>query len=307
VAYHEELNFWNSLMSVMANNFSFNTLHSLLFIPALNEKFIVNAHTRQADAVIFDLEDSIIQSQKNAAREALFAALDHVRPHGLPMLVRVNNEAVHFEADLRAAVRAGATAILIPKTDDADLLIEADQLISKFEFEFTRQPGTVKLIALIESPKGLFNIAPILQTQGRLIGLGFGSEDFAASLGVEPDAYALSEPAQRVALAARAFDMLAWGLPGSIADFNDLPAFELLVRKAKAFGFTGALAIHPKQVAAINAAFRPSAAELALAERIIAAYQLAQDSGSGAAALDGKMIDAPVVERARRVLEKPHL
>ena len=290
-------------MSVMANNFSFNTLHSLLFVPALNEKFIASAHTRQADAVIFDLEDSIIHTQKNAAREALFSALGQVRPHGLPMLVRVNNEAVHFEADVRAAVRAGADAILIPKTDDADILIEVDQLISQFEFEFTRQPGTVKFIALIESPKGLFNIASILQTQGRLIGLGFGSEDFAASLGVEPDAYALSEPAQRIALAARAFDMLAWGLPGSIANFNDLPAFEQLVRKAKAFGFTGALAIHPNQISAINAAFRPSAAELALAERIIAAYQLAQDAGLGAVALDGKMIDAPVVERARRLMQ----
>ncbi|QJC57360.1 Citrate lyase subunit beta [Polaromonas vacuolata] len=291
-------------MSVMANNFSFNTLHSLLFVPALNEKFIASAHTRQADAVIFDLEDSIIHTQKNTAREALFSALGQVRPHGLPMLVRVNNEAVHFEADVRAAVRAGADAILIPKTDDADILIEVDQLISQFEFEFTRQPGTVKFIALIESPKGLFNIASILQTQGRLIGLGFGSEDFAASLGVEPDAYALSEPAQRIALAARAFDMLAWGLPGSISNFNDLPAFEQLVRKAKAFGFTGALAIHPNQISAINAAFRPSAAELALAERIIAAYQLAQDAGLGAVALDGKMIDAPVVERARRLMEK---
>ena len=291
-------------MSVMANNFSFNTLHSLLFVPALNEKFIASAHTRQADAVIFDLEDSIIHTQKNAAREALFSALGQVRPHGLPMLVRVNNEAVHFEADVRAAVRAGADAILIPKTDDADILIEVDQLISQFEFEFTRQPGTVKFIALIESPKGLFNIASILQTQGRLIGLGFGSEDFAASLGVEPDAYALSEPAQRIALAARAFDMLAWGLPGSISNFNDLPAFEQLVRKAKAFGFTGALAIHPNQISAINAAFRPSAAELALAERIIAAYQLAQDAGLGAVALDGKMIDAPVVERARQLMGK---
>jgi citrate lyase subunit beta/citryl-CoA lyase len=293
-------------MSVTANNFSFNTLHSLLFVPALNEKFIASAHTRQADAVIFDLEDSIINTQKNAAREALSSALASVRPHGLPMLVRVNNEAVHFEADVRAAVRAGADAIMIPKTDDADLLLEADQIISKFEFEFTRQPGTVKFIALIESPKGLFNIASILQTQGRLIGLGFGSEDFAASLGVEPDADALSEPAQRIALAARAFDMLAWGLPGSIANFNDLPAFEQLVRKAKAFGFTGALGIHPKQITAINAAFRPSAAELSQAERIVAAYQQALDAGLGAVALDGKMIDAPVVERARRLMKSQH-
>lgn len=281
---------------------SFESLHSLLFVPALNDRFIERAHERGADAVIFDLEDSIVYDHKKAARDALGSALSRVRPHGLPMLVRVNNLRELLERDLQAAVAAGADAILLPKIDTPDMLRDAERMISAFERQSDREAGAVKYIALIESPTGLFNMADILRTGGRLRGLGFGSEDFAAALGVEPDADALSAPAQQVALAARAFGLAAWGLPGSIANFDDVHAFAGLLRKAKAYGFTGALGIHPKQINVINSAFRPSDEDLADARRIIDAYEQALAGGAGAVALDGKMIDAPIVARARRLL-----
>ncbi len=281
---------------------SFNTLRSLLFVPALNEKFIAGAHTRGAQAVVLDLEDSIIYERKPQAREALASAVTTIRPHGLPLLVRINNLPELIEADLRAAVLAGADAILIPKVDTAGMLRDADKLIAAFEKEAGRSAGSVRYIALIETPKGIFNLPEILSASKRLCGLGFGSEDFAAALGVEPDSEALSVPAQNVALAARAFDLAAWGLPGSIGNFNDTQAFLTLVRKAKAFGFTGTLGIHPKQITLINTAFNPGPEERAEAQRIIDAYEAAQRSGAGAVALDGKMIDAPIVERARRTL-----
>lgn len=286
----------------MVANDTFESLNSLLFVPALNDRFIDRAHERGADAVIFDLEDSIVNDRKKAARDALASALLRVRPHGLPMLVRVNNLEELLEQDLRAAVAAGADAILLPKIDTPDMLRDADRMITAFEREANREAGDVKYVALIESPAGLFNMADILRTGGRLRGLGFGSEDFAAVLGVEPDADALSAPAQQVALAARAFGLAAWGLPGSIANFEDVQAFAALLRKAKAYGFTGALGIHPKQIEVINAAFRPSADDLARARRIIDAYEQALASGAGAVALDGKMIDAPIVARARRLV-----
>jgi citrate lyase subunit beta/citryl-CoA lyase len=281
---------------------SFNALHSMLFVPALSERFIANAHARGADAVIFDLEDSIPPDHKIAARDALGSAVARVRPHGLPVLVRVNNLPHLFEADLHAAAAAGVDAVLIPKVDTPDLLREADLLMSRFERDSGRTQGTISFIALVESPLGLLNVAQIAQSGGRLRGLGFGSEDFAAVLGIAPEVEAMSLPAQQIALAARAYGLAAWGLPGSIADFGDLDAFEKLLHKAKAYGFTGALGIHPKQVELINRVFRPSAAELAHAQRVIDAYESALANGAGAVALDGKMIDAPVVERARRLL-----
>ncbi len=286
----------------MTTKDTFESVHSLLFVPALNDRFIERAHERGADAVIFDLEDSIAHERKAAARGALRSALSRLRPHGLPLLVRVNNLPELLEPDLQAAVAAGADAILLPKIDTPDMLRDADRMITAFERETRREPGVVRYIALIESPTGLFNLADILRTGGRLRGLGFGSEDFAAVLGVEPDADALSAPAQQMALAARAFGLAAWGLPGSIADFDDAPAFAALLRKAKAYGFTGALGIHPKQIEVINTAFRPNGEELARARRIVDAYEQAIASGVGAVALDGKMIDAPIVARARRLL-----
>lgn len=281
---------------------SFTTIHSLLFVPALNDRFIASAHTRGADAVIFDLEDSIALDRKAAARDALTSAVARVRPHGLPLLVRVNNAPDLLEADLQAAVAAGADAILIPKIDNAAMLNRADLLVGRFERDAGRVQGSTQFVALIESPIGLVNAVQIAQSGGRLRGLGFGSEDYAAVLGVAPEPEAMSFPAQQVALAARAHELAAWGLPGSIAGFDDVDAFEQLVRKAKLFGFTGALGIHPKQIEAINRAFRPSAEELAHARRVVDAYESAVASGAGAVALDGKMIDAPVVERAQRLL-----
>jgi citrate lyase subunit beta/citryl-CoA lyase len=281
---------------------NFATIHSLLFVPALNDRFIASAHTRGADGVIFDLEDSISLDRKAAARDALASAVARVRPHGLPLLVRVNNAPDLLEQDLQAAVAAGADAILLPKIDNAEMLVAANLLVTGFERDAGREQGSTEFIALIESPKGLLNAAEIARIPSRLGGLGFGSEDYAAVLGVAPDVEAMTFPAQQVALAARAHGLAAWGLPGSIAGFEDVNAFERLVRMAKAFGFTGALGIHPKQIEAINNAFRPSAEELAYARRVVAAYETAAASGAGAVALDGKMIDAPVVERARRLL-----
>lgn len=289
-------------MSAAQEPIIYNALRSLLFVPTLNDKFIAGAHTRGAQGVILDLEDSIIYERKVDARSALAGAADRIRPHGLPLLVRINNVPELFEHDLRAAVFAGADAILLPKIDTAQMLQHSDTLIASFEAEASRIPGSIKHIALIESPKGMFNLPTIVQASPRLRGLGFGSEDYAAVLGIEPTIEALSMPAQQLALTARAFDLAAWGIPGSIGDFNDTEGFLRLVRKAKAFGFTGTLGIHPKQIQVINQGFQPDDDELELARRILQAYEAAQRSGSGAVALDGKMIDAPIVERARRIL-----
>jgi citrate lyase subunit beta/citryl-CoA lyase len=218
------------------------------------------------------------------------------------MLVRVNNDPGLLEADLQGAVAAGADAVLLPKIDDAGMLNRADLLVHQFERAVGREQGSTLFIALVESPRGLLNAPSIAQSCDRLRGLGFGSEDYAAVLGIAPEPEAMTFPAQQVALAARGNGLAAWGLPGSIAGFDDVNAFEQLVRKAKMFGFTGALGIHPKQIEVINRAFRPSEEELAHARRVIDAYDSAVASGAGAVALDGKMIDAPVVERARRLL-----
>lgn len=276
-------------------------MRSLLFVPVLNDRFIAAAHARGADGLIFDLEDSIALERKIDARHALATAVARLRPHGLALLVRVNHMADLFDEDLCAAAAAGVDAIIIPKVEHPETLVHASQVISSCEG--ASWSGLIQCIALIESPLGVLNASRIAQSADRLCGLAFGGEDYAAVLGLAAQEESLTLPAQQLAIAARAYGLGAWGLPGSIADFSDLDAFEVLVRKAKAYGFMGALGIHPGQIERINRAFRASDSELVHARAVVQAYETALARGEGAVALQGKMIDAPIAERARRLLQ----
>lgn len=280
----------------------FNMLRSMLFVPALNERFIAKAHTRGAQGLILDLEDSIVAERKRDARAALEGAVATLRKHDLPVLVRVNNQPDLLNDDLTAAVRAGADAVLVPKINAAAMLQAVDRVLVDAERASGRTEGSVRYIVLIEDPLGMLNLSTIACASPRLCGMGFGSEDYARELGVDPTEGALAVPAQLMAIAARAHGLAALGVPGSIGDFNDVDDFCRLVRKGRTMGFTGALGIHPKQIIAINRAFRPTPEEAAYAQRVVDAYEEAQRKGAGAVALEGKMIDAPIVVRARHTL-----
>jgi len=281
----------------------FNTIRSMLFVPALNDKYIASAHTRQAQAIILDLEDSITLDNKHAARQSLAGAVAKLHGHQLPVFVRVNNRNDYLRADLKAAVEAGADAVVIPKVQTAEELRLIDDWLTELERSNRMAPCSIRYLGLVETPLGMFNLREIVQASTRLVGLGFGSEDYAAALGVEPSVDAMTLPAQQLAMVARAFDLAALGTPGSIGNFEDEQAFYEQVLIAKSLGFTGASGIHPRQIQAINRAFAPTEAELQWARSVVQAYEDAREQGLGAVALDGKMIDVPIVERARRVLD----
>jgi citrate lyase subunit beta/citryl-CoA lyase len=158
------------------------------------------------------------------------------------------------------------------------------------------------IAVLIETARGVLSAERIAAASPNVAALGFGAEDYASEMGVEPQPSSLLWPAQQVATCARAFGQACWGLPGSIAEIADMEAFGALVSQARAVGFTGTVCIHPKQVAVANQGFGPSAAELLWARKVVAADEDAQHRGLGAVQLDGKMIDRPIVERARRWL-----
>jgi citrate lyase subunit beta/citryl-CoA lyase len=135
-----------------------------------------------------------------------------------------------------------------------------------------------------------------------LCALGFGAEDYAGALGVPPEPAALTWPAQQVLTCAHAHGLACWGLAGSIAVVDDVAGFEHTVRAGRAMGFTGSVCIHPRQVPIVNRGFSPSEAERTWAARVVAADEAARAAGLGAVLLDGRMIDRPIVERARRWL-----
>lgn len=274
---------------------------SLLFVPADNAKLLERAHERGADAVILDLEDSVLPAGKPDARRGLAARIERLHGLGVPILVRLNGGWRDAVADLEAAVRPGVVALMVPKAEDAGALRVLSAMIGEWEAERGLTPGAIGLAALIESPLGLERLADIAAAP-RVVALALGSEDFALALGVEPTEALLALPCRQIALTAAACGLAALGLPGSLAEFRDLDAYRAMAAQARAVGITGALCIHPAQLAVVRDVFAPSAADVAWAGRVVAAWDEAQAAGRGAVSVDGRMVDRPVAERAKTIL-----
>jgi len=274
---------------------------SLLFVPANDARRLATIHTRGADAVILDLEDGVAPEAKAAAREGLAAAIADLAAKGCEVMVRINHPWRLALADLEVAVRADVRALLIPKVETAGRLSAISEIVGELEAERDLDPGALGLIALIETPAALDAMSGIAAVP-RAVGLALGSEDFSLALGVPPSLDSLHLPCKMVALAAAGRGLAALALPGTIAEFRDLDAYAASVRAARAVGATGALCIHPAQAPILNAGFSPSDADQAWARAVLAAWDSPERNGRGVVAMEGSMIDLPVVERARRLL-----
>ncbi|WP_287298051.1 CoA ester lyase [Mesorhizobium sp.] len=275
---------------------------SLLFVPAHVARFVETAHERGADGVILDLEDSVPQDQKGEARRQLPECVAKVGRKGASVLVRVNRGLRALAADLDAAVMAGVDALVLPKADSAEWVLEIANTVSELERERNLAPGRIRFLAQIETPGALQRLAAIASAHPRMVAMALGPEDFSAAVGGSPEFDLLLSPNLSVLFAARAAGLLPLGFIGSIGEFSDTHKLRKTAAHARCLGFAGALAIHPTQVAIINEAFSPSAQELEWARRVVAAEKDAAGRGRGAFALDGKMVDAPVVQRAREII-----
>ncbi|EDP64726.1 Citryl-CoA lyase [alpha proteobacterium BAL199] len=282
-----------------------NTLplwRSLLYVPATAERFVAKAAERGADGIVLDLEDSIPPASKAAARAALAAAVPIVGARGGEVLVRINRPWRLALPDLEASVIAGVTALCLPKVDSHHHLVEVDQVVGELEAERGLPVGRIRFCVLVETAKGIAEVRSIAAGP-RVAGITAGGEDLASDLGLpEPDPEVLAPYEAAVRLAAREAGVMPLGYPGSIAEFSDLDLFRRAAEAGRRAGSEGGMAIHPAQVPVLNAAFAPSADEVAHAEGLLAAFEKALADGLGAVAYQGKMIDKPIVERAQRVL-----
>jgi citrate lyase subunit beta / citryl-CoA lyase len=270
---------------------------SLLFVPVTARRFVDGAARRGADAIILDLEDSVAASEKERARGLVPEAAAIVSRGGADVVVRINRPLRMAVRDIEAAVGPGVLALALPKADSAEHVRLLAEIVDEAERGMT--PGTTRLIAMVETAAAFFHLAEIARAHPRLCALTLGAEDFATSAGILPEAEALSMPKQMAVFAARAAGIMPLGFIGSIAEFHDLDGFRQTIRRSRRFGFIGASVIHPSQIAILNEEFRPSAEEVDHARRVLAAYDKALAEGVGAVTVDGKMIDVPVVERAR--------
>jgi len=277
---------------------------SLLFVPANTPRFIDKAHTRGADGIILDLEDSVPDAELGSARSTLRAAVASVAQNGADVLVRINNPDHLAAADIDAAVIAGVTAIMLPKARSAAHAREISGRMADREKVEDLPAGSVRLVPMIETADAYFQALDIGRADPRNVAMTLGGEDFAADVGLAPSAETLTMPKQQVAIAARAAGLMPMGLMGTVADFQDLDAIRQAAEAARRFGMEGASCVHPSNVPVLNEAFSPSAAEVDHAERVVAAYAESTASGSGAITVDGKMIDVPVVQRAEKLLAR---
>lgn len=276
---------------------------SMLFVPAAAPQRWAKAHTRGADAIIVDLEDSTQPEAKAAARAQAREAVQTLHANGAVVTVRVNNDPEHIEADLEAAVVGGLTAIVMPKVEALSELEGLSAMLDALEYENGLDRYTIGVVAVIESPRALERISTLADGP-RLIGISLGSEDFSLSLGRPPTPLSLGFAAQTIAYAASARGMMGIGMATGIANFTDLDAFAAEARRSHAMGLTGAMCIHPNQIPVLNQCFGVSEEAVAEAHAILAAWETRVD---GVVSHSGRMIDQPVVERARRLLKSAGL
>jgi len=275
-----------------------------LFIPVHIEKFVVKAHTRGADAYILDLEDSVPLAQKKMARGCVASAARTVSQNGAAALVRINLDKELALLDLEVAVDASVQAIVVPKVESAEQIRLLADKITELEQTKSLPHGHTAMIAMIESVDALPKLDEIACASPRIVAMTLGSEDFSATAGMQPLPQTLLLPNQMVAFACRRANIMPLGFPASIADYSDIEAFRKTVQFAKQLGFVGAFCIHPKQVAVLNEELTPSEQEIEFAEGLLAAFEAGIAVGKGAVEYRGKMIDLPVVQRARELLGK---
>jgi citrate lyase subunit beta/citryl-CoA lyase len=277
---------------------------TMLYVPGNNPGMIRDAHIYGADSIMFDLEDSVSIKEKDAARLLVYESLKTIDYGQTEILVRVNGlNTPYGREDFEAMVRAKPDAIRLPKTETPEDVEEADELITKIESEIGMEHGTVKLMAAIESALGVINAYKIATASKRLIGIAIGAEDFVTDLKTNRSLEGIELLAARsqILLAARAAGIDA--LDTVFSDVNNEEGFINEVKLIKQLGFDVKSIINPRQIDIVHNIYAPTAEQIRKSTRIIEAIKEAEEKGSGVISLDGKMVDKPIVERARRVLE----
>ena len=277
---------------------------SLLYVPVNVEKYVEKAHTRSADCILLDLEDSVPAHEKDNARKLVAQAAKRVRRGGADVVVRINRPDSMTGRDLEACIGPEVNGIAVTKVDDAAHLRRLDEQVAKLEAKRGLAAGHTRFIAMVETPAAFFRMPEIATAVERTAAMDIGGEDFALENGMEPTEDTLLMPKQQMIYAARAAGIMPLGYIASVASFGDLPAFRRMVQRSRQFGFLGASCIHPAQVTIVNELYSPSAEEVAHAKRIIEENAKAKAAGRASFAIDGKMVDIPVVVRAERLLER---
>ncbi len=279
---------------------------SLLYMPGTDWRKIEKAATElEADSICMDLEDGVALNRKDEARGTVVRALQTLDFGDSEKLVRINATDSDLAArDLESVLPARPDGIVIPKMRSADHVRWLHDQIASTEQRQGWKPGSISLLLIIESALGVVHLDEIVKASPRISALIFGAEDFASDIGAvrTKSGVEVLYARSKVVLYAKAHRLQAIDIV--YPDFRDPEGFTTQARQGMKMGFTGKQLIHPNQIPLVHAVYTPSYEEIAQARKIVEAFQAHQESGTGAFALDGKMVDMPVVRQAELVLER---
>ena len=274
----------------------------MMFVPGNNPGMMADAHIYGPDSIMLDLEDSVTMAEKDAARLLVYNALKSVDYGDTEMVVRINPlNTPYGKKDIEAVVKAGVHVIRMPKTETAEEVREVEREIERVETELGCV-GRTLIMAAIESAIGVVNAYAIATASPRMMGIALGAEDYCANLKTQrtPGGDELRLARETIVVAARAAGIDA--LDTVYSNLNDMETFRNEVEFIKTLGFDGKSIINPRQIEVVNEVFAPKEKEIAKARAIVAAIKEAEAKGSGVIAVNGKMVDRPVVIRAQRTI-----
>lgn len=277
---------------------------TMMFIPGSNPGMIKDAYIYDADAIMFDLEDAVSVNEKDSARFLVYNALKTIDYGKKELVVRINGlDSPHGKEDIEAMVRAGVHVIRLPKTETAQDILDVEAIIEDVEKKCGRTVGSTRMMAAIESPFGVINAYDIAKSSKRLIGIALGAEDYVTNLKTVryADGMELLAARTQIVIAARAAGIYA--LDTVYSDVDNEEGFAREVALIKQLGFDGKSVINPRQIKPVHDIYAPTEKEIERAIAVKNAAKEAEERGLGVIALNGKMIDKPIVDRADRVLQ----
>lgn len=277
---------------------------TMMFLNCQKPGLIKDPYVYKPDSIMLDLEDAVAEGEKDAARYSLYHALQEIDYRGVERVVRINGlDTPHWQEDVRVCVAGGADVIRIPKTESAEDVRTIERAVEQAEQEFGREPGSMLLMAAIESAMGVMKALEICQSSDRLIGIALSGGDYTKDLqttitgtGVE-----LAGARQQLIIAARAAKVQCFDTV--FTNLDDMDGFREEVKMIKMMGFDGKSIVNPRQIAVVHEAFTPSPKEILFSEKVVREIDEKKALGIGVFTVDGKMIDIAFYDGAKRVIE----
>lgn len=278
---------------------------SWMFVPGNRQRFLDKSEVSGADGILLDLEDGVLPDDKPAARAMVAATLAR-NWKGPARFVRVNAPSTAWlEDDLEAVVRAGLEGICLTKVNSPHEIERTSGLLARLEKARGLMPGSIRIIAAIESARGLLNAPAIAGSDPRIAGLIFGAEDFALDLGLgakrQKEASELIYARSAIVIAATAAGVDS--IDGVFPDLDNQEGLVADTEQARRLGFTAKSTFNPRQIELINTIFSPQPDEIAYAQRVVEGFREAEARGDASVAVGGQLVDRPILLRAIRLIE----